>query len=435
MEEDLKLSTVEQEEKKEKRSVGSKKSYLLGMISGAALTLIAIGAGMIISSIYQSARTSQAIKDVSNTNTTVNTGNRELVNETTIKKMATIETIIDKYYFGDYTTDQLEEGVYDGMIAALDDRYARYYNAEEVKQLNQDTGGYFCGIGATVTMNKDNNLCEIVEPIEGSPAEEVGLLPGDLIYLVDGQDTTGMDLDAIVKLLRGDEGTTVKVTIIREGESDYLEFEIVRAKVDSTSVEYEMLENNIGHIAISTFDDNTAEQFIDALATVKGEGAEGIIIDLRSNLGGNLDAVVDICNYLCPAGNIVYTMDKDGKKQEYKSTGEHEIDLPLVVLVNQYSASASEILTGAVKDYHIGTIVGTTTYGKGVVQKVISLTDGSAMKLTASKYYTPSGVCINGTGIEPDVMVELDYENYRNNGIDNQLNTAVDEINKMMSNN
>lgn len=416
------------------KKVNGGKYYILGVLSGMLIALIIIGLGILVSYTYRNTRTASAIRDVERAETTPATGNRELVNEQLIKKMAAIETLIDKYYLDEYTTDMIENGVYNGMLDSLGDKYAKYYSRDEVKELNKQTGGYFCGIGATVAIDKETEMCIIVEPIAGSPAEGAGLLPGDLIYKVDGTDTTGMPLNDIVALMRGEEDTIVHLTILRKSEGSTLEVDISRGRVESTSVGYEMLEGDIGHIAISTFDDNTADQFVDALATLKGQDAKGIIIDVRSNLGGNVSAVVDICRNILPEGNIVYTLDKYGQREEYNCDGTHQLELPLVVLVNQYSASASEILTGAVKDYKLGTIVGMRTYGKGVVQKVVSLTDGSAIKLTASKYYTPNGICINGTGIEPDVEVELDYENYRDNGIDNQLNTAIEEINKLINN-
>ncbi|MBQ0028551.1 MAG: S41 family peptidase [Lachnospiraceae bacterium] len=419
-------------EKEPDKKNTAKQYYVWGLLSGMLLNLIFFGLGMIGYEIYHNGKTAKIVSQTGSTAVGSEAKNEELINEEMIAKMATIEAIINKYYLDECDNKMLEDGIFDGMMGALGDKYARYYSVDEVKKLNEETGGYFCGIGATVSIDKETDICVIVEPLPDSPALNAGLIPGDLIYMVDGIETVGMDLDDVVKLTRGEEGTTVHITIIRQGESDMLEFDIVRGRVDSVSVGYEMLEGNIGHIAISTFDDNTADQFVDALATLKGQDAKGIIIDVRSNLGGNVTAVVDICRNIIPEGNIVYTLDKNGEKKEFKSDGTHQIGLPLVVLVNQHSASASEILTGAVKDYGIGTIVGITTYGKGVVQKVISLTDGSAVKLTASKYYTPNGICINGTGIEPDIRVELDYENYKNNGIDNQLEAAVDEINRLI---
>lgn len=428
-------ASEEMEGTENKKSVSAGKYYTLGMLSGILLMLIGLGAGMIAYKLYNNGKSAKLVNQTNGMtadSVSGTAGNRELLNDDLIRKMATLESIINKYYLDDYSTDMLEEGIFDGMMASLGDKYARYYSVDEVKKLSEEAGGYFCGIGATVSIDKETEICVIVEPLEDSPAKNAGILPGDLLYMVDGVETTGMDLDDVVKMTRGDEGTIVHLTIIRDGEDDMLEYDIVRGKVDSISVGYEMLEGNIGHIAISTFDDNTPDQFVDALATLKGQGANGIIIDLRSNLGGNVTAVTSICNNLLPAGTIVYTLDKNGEKQEFTSDGTHEIKMPLVVLVNQYSASASEILTGAVKDYGIGTIVGTTTYGKGIVQKVISLTDGSAVKLTASRYYTPNGICIHGTGIEPDIKVELDYDNYRENGIDNQLEAAISEMNRLI---
>lgn len=236
----------------------------------------------------------------------------------------------------------------------------------------------------------------------------------------------GMELSEIVSLVKGEEGTKVHLTIYREGESDYLEMDVERRKIEAPTVKYEMLENNIGYIQITEFDDVTTDQFTEALAVIKGSDAEGLVLDLRGNPGGSLDVVVDIARQILPKGLIVYTEDKYGKRDEYTCDGKHELDMPLVVLVNGNSASASEILAGAIQDYNKGTLVGTTTFGKGIVQRVLPLTDGTALKLTISSYYTPKGNNIHGVGIEPDVVCELDGDAYYDKNVDNQLEKAVE---------
>ena len=229
----------------------------------------------------------------------------------------------------------------------------------------------------------------------------------------------------MVSLIRGEENTSVHLTLIREGEEDYVEVDVTRRQVESPTVEYEMLDNNIAYIQITEFDQVTIDQFTEALAVCKGSDMEGLILDLRSNPGGSLNAVCEIARKILPKGLIVYTEDKYGAKEELTCDGNNEIQVPMVVLVNDYSASASEILAGAIQDYGKGILMGTQTYGKGIVQRVIALSDGSAVKLTISHYYTPNGRNIHEVGIEPDVIVEFDGEAYYNDGFDNQLEEAV----------
>lgn len=416
---------VEDAPKKQKKA---DTHFLVGFFGGMLVAIIAIGLGVLGSRLYRCYKISKAFDQVMVLDPTVVSGNRELIDSRLISKLGTIENIFDKYYFDEYTTDEIEEGIYSGMVDALGDKYSTYYSAEEMKQLQQDSGGYYCGIGAYVSYDEENEICVFAGNIEGSPAEAAGIREGDMIYQVDGTDMQGLTSDEVVTYIRGDEGTNVHIAVIRDGE--LVEFDITRARVDTQSVGYEMLDDNIGHIAIGEFDANTADQFTEALAILLDEGARGMIIDVRSNLGGNFDVACEIARYILPEGLITYTMDKYGLKNEFTCDGSNELKIPLVVLVNGHSASASEILTGAVKDNNAGTIMGTKTYGKGIVQTVIPLKDGSAVKVTRYKYYTPSGVCIHGEGIEPDIVVEFDADAYYNDSVDNQLNAAVDEIHK-----
>ena len=237
-----------------------------------------------------------------------------------------------------------------------------------------------------------------------------------------------MDLTAVTALIKGEEGTTVNLTIIREGENDYLSIDVVRKKVEAPSVEYEMFEDGKAYIQIMEFSDATVSQFKEALDTAKSSDMKGLIIDLRANPGGNLSTVVEIAQMLLPEGLIVYTEDKYGNRDEYKCDGKREFDYPLVVLIDGNSASASEILAGSIQDYEKGTLVGTTTFGKGIVQQVISLADQSAVKITVSTYYTPKGRDIHGVGIEPDLVCEFDGNAYYNEGYDNQLEFAKEVL-------
>ena len=344
-------------------------------------------------------------------------------------KMQTIEQIIDFYYYkDDVDAEALSDGVYRGMMDAIGDPYSTYYSAAELKSLMEQTEGIYYGIGAYVALDTVSGLPKIASAIPGTPAEAADLRPDDIIYKVDGQEVYGMDLTAVTALIKGEEGTTVNLTIIREGESDYLSVDVVRKKVETPTVEYEMFDDGMAYIQIIEFNDATVPQFTDALAMAKGSDMQGLIIDLRANPGGNLDAVVRIAQMLLPEGLIVYTEDKYGNREEYKCDGKHKFEYPLVVLIDGNSASASEILAGSIQDYEIGTLVGTTTFGKGIVQQVITLNDQSAVKITVSSYYTPKGRNIHGVGIEPDIVCEFDGEAYYNEDFDNQLEYAKEVL-------
>lgn len=277
-------------------------------------------------------------------------------------------------------------------------------------------------------------LPKISGTIAGAPAEEVGLRANDLIYEVDGQPTAGLTLTEAVSLIKGPENTEVVLTIVREGETDYLEIPVTRRKVEAVTVSYEMLGDGMAYIQVAEFDDVSVKQFEDALDTVRSQGMEGMILDLRANPGGSLNAVVEMARMILPEGMIVYTEDKNGKRAEYTCEGDKELDVPLVVLIDMNSASAAEIMAGAIKDYGLGTLVGTTTFGKGIVQQIIPFRDGSAVKVTISAYYTPNGNNIHGKGIEPDVECEFDGEAYygSEDRPDNQLEKAKEVLKGLM---
>ena len=409
------------------------RGFLIGMICGMLVAMCIFGGVLIGRQLYNTHKVKVAI-EAGNYVEDGKDYNSKLVNEQVAGKIGTLEAVIDKYYLNEYTTEDLETGIYRGMIDALNDKYGVYYTVEEIKKAREESNGVFGGIGAYISYDEESDYCIIAGTTEGSPADKAGLREGDYIYKVDDIETKGMDSSEIVTYVRGEVGTTVHLTLIREGADDLIEVDIVRDIIETTTVYSEMLEDNIGYIGITEFDTVTSDQFVEALAVLKGQGARGIIIDLRSNLGGNLDTACEIARNILPKGVIVYTIDKYDNKKEYTCDGEHELDLPLVVLTNQYSASASEVLTGAIKDYGKGRVVGKTTFGKGIVQTVVPLSDGSAVKLTTSAYYTPNGVCIHGTGIAPDVDVDFDADAYYDNDVDNQLDAAVEEIHKMWEN-
>ncbi len=357
------------------------------------------------------------------------------INLETVQKLQALEAVIDKnFYLEGLTDEKLREGLYKGMLEALDDPYSEYYTEAELNELMNQMSGIYYGIGAYVSIDKESSLPKISGIIEGTPAEAAGLRANDLIYQVDDISTYGLTLTEAVSYIRGEEGTEVTLTIIREGISDYLQVVTTRQRVVSPTVEYEMLDNGMGYIQIVEFDDVTADQFADALATLRGSDMKGLILDLRANPGGGLTSVVDIAQMLLPEGLIVYTEDKEGKRVEYKCNGTREIEVPMVVLVDMNSASAAEILAGAIQDYEKGILIGTTTFGKGIVQQIIPFKDGSAMKVTVSGYYTPKGRNIHGTGIEPDIVCEFDGETYYNTegAYDNQLEKAKEVLGEMM---
>ena len=342
-------------------------------------------------------------------------------------KLDLLNSLIDQYYLyeGEVDEDALAEGIYSGYTAALGDPYTEYYDREETAALMESTSGEFSGIGATMTQNTDGPGAVITAVYEGSPAAEAGLQAGDVISKVDGNDVSGMDLDSIVSLIKGEKGTEVKITVLRYGQE--IETAAVRDIIQMQTVDSVMLDDQVGYISVSEFDDVTYDQFKSALDSLEAEGMAGLVIDLRNNPGGNLDTVTDMLKLLLPEGPIVSITDKNGDTEEITCDGSNEFTKPLAVLVNQYSASASEVVCGAVQDYGIGSIVGVTTFGKGVVQQLMDLGDGTCLKVTIAEYYTPSGRSINGIGVEPDVEVEYVYD-AENPEADKQLETAAETV-------
>ncbi len=403
--------------------------FLVGLLTGVVVSALAascIFIGIKFADVIQQRRVKPA--------STEHTAAENVVSDDTMAKLEAIEEVIEKYYYQeeDINTDGMIEGMYAGVVASLGDPYSVYYTAEEWKEMMQETEGIYFGIGAYISLDKTTGFGKINGVIENTPAQDAGLRENDIIYKIDGESAQGLDLTEIVSRIKGEEGTTVHLTIYREGEKDYLEMDVVRKQIESPTVNYEMLENNIGYIQITEFDDVTVNQFEEAMQAVQGAGAAGLILDLRSNPGGSLSAVVDISRQLLPEGLIVYTEDRSGERVEYSCDGDREIRMPLVVLVNGNSASASEILAGAIKDYGKGVLIGTTTFGKGIVQRILPLTDGTAIKLTVSAYYTPKGNNIHNIGIEPDIVCEFDGDAYYDDGYDNQLDMAVKELSKLM---
>ena len=335
------------------------------------------------------------------------------------KKTAEIEQYIDKLYYFDIDDEKREESYYDGIMDGLDDRYSVYYTKDEYEKLMEDDSGEFEGIGATVSKNQDDGTIYVVKPLEDSPAEKAGLLPGDVILRVDDLElTTDMELEFVVEHIRGEKGTDVEIEVYREGEPDYLTFTVTRDKIETKTVAYEMLDDNIGYIQVEQFIENTPDLFKDAVDDLQGQGAKALVIDLRNNPGGLVKSVISMLDYLIDddaladgaesKGLLLQTKDKNDEVLEnYSCEDGHSVDLPVAVLINGNSASASEILAGALKDLGKAKTVGTTTYGKGVIQQILKLNDGSGLKITIEEYQTPNKNKINKVGIEPDEKVEL----------------------------
>ncbi len=356
-----------------------------------------------------------------------------LTDKKSMDKISYLESLIDLHYLNEADTEKMKEGMYTGLVNGLEDPYSRYYTVEEYGTLNEETQGHYEGIGVVMQQGEDG-LVTLARCYEGAPGEKAGLKAGDAIYKVNGEEVLEMDLATVAKKIKDPEVNPVHLTIAREGENDYLELDIVKEEVKVPVVSHEMLENRVGYLAIYEFTDVTFEQYQSAREDLESQGMEKLVIDLRDNPGGLLTSVCDVLNTILPKGLIVYTEDKYGKREEERCDGRSPIDIPLAILVNENSASASEIFAGAVKDHKVGVIVGTVTYGKGVVQTIKDLGDGSALKLTVSNYYTPNGVNINGVGIEPDETVKLDEKLLEKGGFtrqeDNQLQKAVEILSK-----
>ena len=348
-----------------------------------------------------------------------------------VQKIEYLEKMIDQEYLGEVDNAEMAEGIYAGLVYGLGDVYSRYYTADEYAQETASTDGAYAGIGISIQKNKNGGV-QIAECYEGGPGAEAGLQTGDVITAINDTDVTDMELSDVVSLIRENKDNTIVLTVFRENEEKSREISVDVMDVELPSVFGEMLDKKTGYIQITQFTGVTPQQYKDMFAELKDKGMERLVIDLRDNPGGLLTSVCDILREILPEGLIVYTEDKYGNREEETCDGKHQLDMPLAVLVNENSASASEIFAGAVQDHEVGTIVGTTTYGKGVVQELRQLSDGSAVKLTVSNYYTPNGNSINKVGIKPDVEVKLASEFLNKDEItheeDNQLQKALNVI-------
>ena len=348
-------------------------------------------------------------------------------------KVNALKSYVKKNYLRDIDEEKMLEGQLKGVVYSLEDPYSAYMTQDEFKDLMEQTSGSFGGIGVVITPGEDN-LITVVSPIADTPGERAGIKSGDKIIKVDGKEFMAENMDQATKAMKGEPGTDVVLTIMRiqEGkENKVIDLDITREIITLETIEGQVLEDNIGYINISSFDDNTHRDFKKELDRLGEEGIEGLIIDVRNNPGGLLSRTVQIADELLGDADIVYTQTKDGKKQ-YQRSNKKMVDYPLVILMNGGSASASEILAGAIKDNERGLLIGTTSFGKGVVQRIHDFPDGTGVRLTISEYFTPKGINIHGVGIEPDILVELDEDveiiGLGNIQGDNQLQRAIKEL-------
>jgi carboxyl-terminal processing protease len=377
---------------------GQKKAFhrglAVGILASCAVVLLVIFAGV----------NTGVIQKVSNTGTQTD----GVLTSEVVSKITTLESMIDQLYYEDVDDEDLAEGLYKGLMEGVGDAYTAYYTPEEYEALMISATSSLSGIGAVLQQDPDTMQVTINHVYEDSPAETAGIKDGDIIIQVDDITATSMELSELVTHIRGDKGTKVHLKVYREGESDYLEFDVTRDVVDVPTVSGQMLDDGIGYIVIAEFGDQTATEFSDTVQELEKEGMTSMIVDLRDNPGGMVDSVTEILDQILPEGVTVWTEDKQGRKKEYTSDSDC-MDYPMAVLINGNSASSSEIFAGAIRDYEYGTLIGTTTFGKGIVQSIRKLNDGSAIKLTTAKYFTPSGENIQGEGIAPDIELEYEY--------------------------
>lgn len=394
-------------------------SFLCGFLSCASVFLLAI---LILS-----------YTGVLNLTGVLTTGRNSLQSQVS-GKVQKIERFIDSYYLDEINPDQMADSIYKGVVAGLGDEYAAYYTREEYQTITEKTSGTYCGIGAYVTQNTETGAITIVKPIADGPAEKAGLQAEDIIYAIDGNKVTGEDLSEVLARIKGEAGTDVTLQILRGGESDYLDFTLTRAEIKDDTVSSRMLTDQIAYIAVSSFEEVTTEQFGAALESLQGQGMQALIIDLRDNGGGLLNTAVQMLDQMLPKGLVVYTEDKKGIAEKFYAEDDDEITVPVAILVNGNSASASEVFSGAMQDEGKAKLIGTTTFGKGIVQTIFDLEDGSALKMTTSKYFTPKGRNIHGAGLKPDIIVELDKNTLQQKDAsgqekpDNQMQAAIDYL-------
>lgn len=345
-------------------------------------------------------------------------------------KAERLSSYINRFYLNDIDYGKMGDIIYKAMVSGLDDKYAAYYTKDEYKDISEKTKGEFCGIGAYISQGKNDNSLKVAGVVKGGPAEKAGIKKGDIIVEVDGENIQGKDSSYAVSKMKGKKGTNVSISVMRKGNKKPITFNIKREVIHDNTVSYKMLDNSIGYVSVSAFETITKKQFRKAIDSLEKKNEKGLIIDLRNNGGGLLDTALDMLDQILPKKLVVYTKDKNGVAEEYYTKDDKEINIPIVILVNGNSASASEVFCGALRDYGKAKLLGTKTFGKGIVQSSFAFRDGTGLKFTTSKYYTPKGINIHGTGFEPDIKVKsngkmtaLKESGYK---VDNQINAAMD---------
>ena len=404
-----------------------------GMFVGFLLGVLLLGIGVTVGAHVYTSSTNQYL--IISPSGIKQTAKSDILTNKTVKKIDELMSYIDLYYNDDYDEEDLRNAIYAGTLEGLGDPYSVYYTADEYKDMQINTSGNYYGIGAALSQDAKTKEVTISKVYEGTPAEEAGLKDGDQIIKVNDTESTSKELSALVQEIRGEEGTTVHLQVYRASNNKTFEIDVERKNVELPSITSKMLDGGIGYIQISEFQSKTDEQFKSALADLKKQGMKSLIVDVRSNPGGLINAASNILDQILPEGTVVYTEDKYGKREDYTSDS-NCLDCPIAVLVNENSASASEIFAGAIKDYNYGTLIGTKTFGKGIVQTVFPLEDGDAVKITTAKYYTPKGNYIHGVGIEPDIELTYKYSGPEDEAYDmkydNQVQKAIEVLNGEM---
>ena len=409
--EERKEDLVEKTEIKPQRHQGS---FTTGFLAGVLTAFFCV---FIFLTGWNIGERRFAKKELQSVEEETESGAEILTDPSTFSMLEEVKNLIESNYLNDVDSELLSAYLFKGIAAGLDDPYANYYTAEELNSVMDSSRGEYTGIGAVIEQDIKSGELTVNEVYAGRPADQAGLQVGDILEQIDDTALEGMSLDAVVALIKGMDGAfTVKV--YRPVADEELSFEIECGDVEVPAVTYEMKEEGIGYIQLSEFTEVAVPQFVDAAEMLEDQGMKKLIIDLRDNPGGLLTSVCDILDEVLPEGLLVYTEDKDGNREEYNSDRLRTVYCELAVLVNENSASASEIFAGAIQDHKAGTIIGTTTYGKGIVQKTFPLSDGSAFKMTVEKYYTPLGQDINGNGITPDIIVDNKTENDAENDAD-----------------
>ena len=404
-----------------------------GMFVGFLLGVLLLGIGVTVGAHVYTSSTNQYL--IISPSGIKQTAKSDILTNKTVKKIDELMSYIDLYYNDDYDEGDIRNAIYAGTLEGLGDPYSVYYTADEYKDMQINTSGNYYGIGAALSQDVKTKEVTISKVYEGTPAEEAGLKDGDQIIKVNDTESTSKELSALVQEIRGEEGTTVHLQVYRASNNKTFEIDVERKNVELPSITSKMLDGGIGYIQISEFQSKTDEQFKSALADLKKQGMKSLIVDVRSNPGGLINAASNILDQILPEGTVVYTEDKYGKREDYTSDS-NCLDCPIAVLVNENSASASEIFAGAIKDYNYGTLIGTKTFGKGIVQTVFPLEDGDAVKITTAKYYTPKGNYIHGVGIEPDIELTYKYSGPEDEAYDmkydNQVQKAIEVLNGEM---